>query len=129
MSARFPLFRYQTPTCRFHTLCTAALSLTLLLCFPQKTNGQEGTLDWLDSFVERVLDTWQAPGLALAVVKDDSVIFGCQVDTDPFGFLPLSLSSFAFALTWGADRSVRTIDGNDHHGWWRGCLCRFVDSA
>ena len=75
MSARFPLFRYPTPTCCFHTLCTAVLSLILLLCFPQNANGQEGALDWLDSFVERVLDTWQAPGLALAVVKDDSVIF------------------------------------------------------
>jgi len=51
----------------------AVVTLALLL-LPGSAVAQEAPLNGLDAFVARVLDTWQAPGLALAVVKGDSVL-------------------------------------------------------
>ena len=50
-----------------------ALTLALLLA-PGLASAQEDPLEKLDSFIQTVLDTWDAPGLALAVVRGDSVL-------------------------------------------------------
>src|SRR5690606_22223565 len=36
--------------------------------------AQPGPLAGLDAYIERALKAWEVPGLALAIVKDDSVI-------------------------------------------------------
>ena len=45
-----------------------------LLAFSPGLQAQEDPLAGLDHFVSEVLDTWKAPGIALAVVKGDSVV-------------------------------------------------------
>ncbi len=55
-----------------HTLTLLAL-LLLVQAFPLA--GQENPLDGLDAYVTRVMRDWQAPGIAVAIVKDDEVIF------------------------------------------------------
>lgn len=53
--------------------CLALVLLGFLL-LPLPAAAQDRALADLDAFVARVLETWQAPGLALAVVKGDSVL-------------------------------------------------------
>ena len=60
-------------TLRRLALGRLALVLACLL-LPRPGAAQEAALTDLDSFVAKVLDTWKAPGLALAVVKGDSVL-------------------------------------------------------
>ncbi len=42
---------------------------------PQVALAQAGPLRELDAYIERAMRDWKVPGLALAVVKDDSVVF------------------------------------------------------
>jgi CubicO group peptidase (beta-lactamase class C family) len=57
------------------------LSLSLLLAalvpglFPQGATAQASPLDGLDGYVTSAMKDWAVPGLAIAVVKGDSVIF------------------------------------------------------
>jgi CubicO group peptidase (beta-lactamase class C family) len=41
---------------------------------PTRASAQGEPLSGLDDFISRVMETWKAPGIALAVVKGDSVI-------------------------------------------------------
>jgi CubicO group peptidase (beta-lactamase class C family) len=53
------------------------LTLLALGCWlgnPTGTSAQVAPLSGLDEFISRVMETWKAPGIALAVVKGDSVI-------------------------------------------------------
>lgn len=42
---------------------------------PAQAQAPPAPLADLDAYIERVLDDWKAPGIALAVVKDDEVVF------------------------------------------------------
>ncbi len=48
--------------------------LTLALLVPVSAAGQTDPLADLDAFVQRVMETWEAPGIAVAVVRGDSVL-------------------------------------------------------
>lgn len=54
----------------------SALFLALMAqgAFSGQLKGQEGPLAGLDEFMAQVLKTWKAPGVSLAVLKNDSVI-------------------------------------------------------
>jgi CubicO group peptidase (beta-lactamase class C family) len=52
-----------------------ALLLGPLLFGPTSGEAQSGPLEGLDAFVETGMATWGIPGLALAVVKDDQVVY------------------------------------------------------
>src|SRR4051794_6991551 len=52
---------------------TAALGLLLATSTP--VSAQRVALDQLDRYVARAVRDWHVPGLAIAVVKDDSVVF------------------------------------------------------
>ena len=51
--------------------------LALALCWLRPAGGhaQAAPLDSLDAYIQRTMPLWEVPGLAIAVVKDDSVIF------------------------------------------------------
>lgn len=53
---------------------TIFLALALLPVLPTQVKAQENPLSGLDEFVSRVMETWKAPGVAIAVVKGDSVL-------------------------------------------------------
>jgi len=43
--------------------------------FTQLVHAQRNPLEGLDSYIRKAMAEWQVPGLAIAVVKDDAVIF------------------------------------------------------
>ncbi|MBA3894613.1 MAG: serine hydrolase, partial [Gemmatimonadales bacterium] len=49
--------------------------LLVLLLAPQVAFAQRGALRGLDSYIEKGMREWDIPGLAIAVVKDDSVVY------------------------------------------------------
>jgi len=49
--------------------------LLALLLFPAAARAQPGPLRGLDGYVERAMREWEVPGVAIAVVKNDSVVF------------------------------------------------------
>lgn len=51
-----------------------AWALAGLLLFPQEAIPQENPLATLDQYITEVLETWKAPGLAVAVVRGDLVV-------------------------------------------------------
>ena len=51
----------------------AALVLSLLV--PRALAAQSGPLKGLDAYVTQAMRDWRVPGLAIAVVKDDSVVY------------------------------------------------------
>ena len=55
------------------TLTGVALALTLAV--PHAARAQQGALEGLDAYVEKAMKDWAVPGLALVVVKGDSVIY------------------------------------------------------
>jgi CubicO group peptidase (beta-lactamase class C family) len=54
------------------TLVAAAVILTALL--PAGAGAQAGPLDGLDDYVTRALAEWEVPGLAIAVIRNDSIV-------------------------------------------------------
>ncbi|MBA2245320.1 MAG: beta-lactamase family protein, partial [Gemmatimonadetes bacterium] len=55
-----------------------AVVLGFLLLFPllaPTAEAQRAPLRGLDAYIERAMREWQVPGLAVAVVKNDSVVF------------------------------------------------------
>jgi CubicO group peptidase (beta-lactamase class C family) len=54
---------------------SAALTLLLCLITGQIVYGQARPLNELDAYVEKSMRDWEVPGLAIAVVKDDRVIY------------------------------------------------------
>ena len=57
------------------TVLLAALLAPLLLEGPSTLSAQPAPLQGLDSFVEQGMGDWGIPGLAVAVVKNDRVVF------------------------------------------------------
>jgi CubicO group peptidase (beta-lactamase class C family) len=64
-----------TRTIRGGRLLPAPLPLLLLLLLPQAVPAQAGPLRGLDAYVERGMREWEVPGLAIAIVKDDAVVY------------------------------------------------------
>ncbi|HEV2132016.1 MAG TPA: serine hydrolase [Longimicrobiaceae bacterium] len=59
-----------------HSSRAVALAFLLLFLFvPPAAEAQRAPLRGLDAYIERAMRDWEVPGLALAVVKDDSVVF------------------------------------------------------
>ncbi|HEX2210967.1 MAG TPA: serine hydrolase domain-containing protein, partial [Longimicrobium sp.] len=56
-----------------------------LLVIPTAVQAQQGPLDGLAAYVEQGMRDWEIPGLALAVVKDDSVVFARGFGTRTLG--------------------------------------------
>ena len=57
------------------TCCVPGLSLTLSgLAFAQSSSSAFDA-DAFDAYVTRAVTDWEVPGLAIAVIKDDNVIF------------------------------------------------------
>jgi CubicO group peptidase (beta-lactamase class C family) len=65
------LARRRWPVSQSRVLLTLAL---LVLTAASPLAGQAGPLRGLDRYVQRVMKDWRTPGLAIAVVKDDSVV-------------------------------------------------------
>ena len=52
------------------------VSLLCLIIFPvQPIFAQPGQLEDLDAYIEKAMGEWHVPGLAIAIVKDDKVIY------------------------------------------------------
>lgn len=53
----------------------SAVPLAAVLLAAPAAEGQRGPLRGLDAYVEQAMRDWHVPGMALAVVKDDSVVY------------------------------------------------------
>ena len=51
------------------------LSLVAVCAAPRSAGSQSRALHGLDAYVESAMKDWKVPGLAIAVVRDDSVVF------------------------------------------------------
>lgn len=56
-------------------LRSAAALLVLCLLAAPPLVAQTPDLDWVDDYVEQGMDDWDIPGLAVAVVHDDEIVF------------------------------------------------------
>jgi CubicO group peptidase (beta-lactamase class C family) len=56
-----------------------------LLVIPITAQAQQGPLQGLEAYVEQGMRVWEVPGLALAVVKDDSVVLARGFGTRTLG--------------------------------------------
>jgi len=45
------------------------------LCLPLSAQTKDAILQKIDSDLSRILTDWESPGMAVAIVQDDSVIF------------------------------------------------------
>jgi CubicO group peptidase (beta-lactamase class C family) len=56
---------------RVRTIWVLIVVMVCALC----TTAQNGTLDGLDDYINKAIKDWEVPGLAIAIVKDDKVVF------------------------------------------------------
>jgi CubicO group peptidase (beta-lactamase class C family) len=56
-------------------LTTPAAIALFLLASIAPIHAQDDPLSGLDSYIEQAMDDWQLPGLAIAVIKDDDVVY------------------------------------------------------
>jgi CubicO group peptidase (beta-lactamase class C family) len=71
MRARLPVFRCRSALARFALL----LLFLLALAGAPPLRAQPAPLRGLDAYVEAAMREWEVPGLALAVVRNDSVLY------------------------------------------------------
>ena len=64
---------------------TILLALFLLSLLPAAARAQPAPLEGLDQYIARGMRDWEVPGLAIAVVRDDSVIFARGYGTRELG--------------------------------------------
>ena len=78
-----------------------------LLAAARAAGAQRAPLAGLDAYVERAMADWQVPGLAIAVVRDDSVIYergfgvrrlGAPGKVDEHTMFPIASTSKAFTV-------------------------------
>lgn len=62
-----------------------ALTLLALLLVPRVAQAQAAPLTGLDAYVEAAMRDWSVPGLAISVVRNDSVIFARGYGTTELG--------------------------------------------
>jgi CubicO group peptidase (beta-lactamase class C family) len=58
-----------------HRIVRSAVPVAAVVLASAAAEGQRGPLRGLDAYVEQAMRDWRVPGLALAVVKDDSVVY------------------------------------------------------
>jgi CubicO group peptidase (beta-lactamase class C family) len=68
-----------------HARRALAAALIVIPCSTGRAEAQRGPLRGLEGYVEQGMRDWGAPGLALAVVKDDSVVFARGFGTRTLG--------------------------------------------
>lgn len=102
----------------FRVATAAALCATLV----PSAAAQQGPLRGLDRYIERAMDVWQVPGIAVAVVKDDSVVFakgygvrergkGDAVDAQTvFGIMSMTKAFTATAMAMLVDEGMLQWD-------------------
>jgi len=64
---------------------TLAAALLVIPCMADVAHAQQGPLRGLEAYVQQGMRDWGVPGLALAVVKDDSVVFARGFGTRMLG--------------------------------------------
>lgn len=69
----------------FHLRRTFVAALLVLPWTVVAVEAQQGPLEGLETYVEQGMRDWEVPGLALAVVKDDSVVFARGFGTRTLG--------------------------------------------
>ena len=69
--------RARVPVDRLALLLPATLLAVLAAALPaaRPLTAQEAPLEGLDAYIESAMEAWEVPGLAIAVVKDDSVVY------------------------------------------------------
>ena len=72
-------------TTSFSARRALAAALVVIPCLAATADAQRGPLRGLEAYVEQGMRDWGAPGLALAVVKDDSVVFARGFGTRTLG--------------------------------------------
>ncbi len=80
---------------------TAAGSVAVAACTPlggERKAAVSGPLDGLDSYVRKGMDEWLVPGLAIAVVKDDAMVFAKGYGVREVGKTPKVDEQTIFAL-------------------------------
>lgn len=75
---------HRIPSSSIHHRLRRTLAAALIV-IPTAVQAQQGPLDGLAAYVEQGMRDWKAPGLALAVVKDDSVVFARGFGTRTLG--------------------------------------------
>jgi CubicO group peptidase (beta-lactamase class C family) len=79
-----------------------------VLSVPAASHSQKAPLTGFDAYVTKAMQDWKVPGLAIAIVKDDSVIFakgygtrtmGTQQPVDEHTIFAIGSSSKAFTAT------------------------------
>lgn len=97
---------------------TAALAILIL---PAVAAAQPAPLQGLDDYVTEAMAAWEVPGLALAVVKDDSVVYargygtrrrGQDAPVDPNTLFAIGSSSKAFTSA-----SLAILSGEGKVSW------------
>ena len=82
--------------------------MSFLLSAPRLALAQKAPLDGLDRYVAKAVRDWDAPGLSIAVVKDDNVVFvkgygvrklGDSAPVDEHTLFAIGSSSKAFTTT------------------------------
>ncbi len=78
----------------------ATIFLVYLLVFPALAFGQsiEERIAKIDAFAETVMKDWQQPGMAIAVIKDDTVVFAKGYGTRELGKQTLVNADTVFAI-------------------------------
>ena len=57
----------------FSRLCTVLLVVASLT--RSQAMAQQAPIKGLDTYIEQAMKAWQVPGVAIAIVKDDSVVY------------------------------------------------------
>ena len=70
---------------RFLTLLIANVTVSVLVVGAPIKTFADSPLEGLDNYVEEKMQQWQVPGLAIAVVKDDKVVFAKGYGTRTVG--------------------------------------------
>ena len=92
---------------QFLHICTF-LSLSFVVLAPRSARAQKAPLESLDSYVAKAVRDWDAPGLSIAVVKNDTVVFakgygvrklGESAPVDEHTLFAIGSSSKAFTTT------------------------------
>jgi CubicO group peptidase (beta-lactamase class C family) len=60
---------------RFASSLSWLVFFAIVLLLPAPTDAQRDPLQGLDAYIQKSMAEWQVPGLAIAVVKDDRVVF------------------------------------------------------
>lgn len=83
------------------------ITLLFILSASALVDAQQGILDQLDTYIENARQEWEIPGLAIAIVKDDSIIFAKGYGLREIGKEARSMSEHCLPLPPTPRRSPR----------------------